>query len=487
MVIALGVFESPEQHQDQPHHGHPPWGPVSKGAFVKQSKLMMVIAASAASVALLAGCSSGSSSSTSGEPKKITVAYETTASFNQMQNLMATAKKEFEASHPGVTVNLEPINAENADYYTKLALLDRSASTAPDVQYEDTFKIQADAAAGYLLPLDSYLSKWKDWSQFTGNAKLAGKGPDGKTYGVSLGTDTRALWYNKDLFKQAGLPTDWKPKTWADVIAAAKTIKAKLPGVIPINVYSGTPAGEASTMQGFEMLLYGTANQLTQGTKWVAGSKGFTDSLKFVQTIYQNGLGPSLSEALDPNIFTNVSNVWLPKGQLAIDLDGSWQSGSWITGGTAPWPAWTTTMGVTPFPTENGQAPGANSMSGGWTLAVGKHSKSPDLAVQFLETAENQKNELSYDIADSQVAVRKDVANDPKYASANPTFKFFSSLVALTHFRPATTPYTQVSTAIQTAMESVMTGQQSPAQATQVYGSALPGIVGASNVTKAAK
>jgi multiple sugar transport system substrate-binding protein len=141
-------------------------------------------------------------------------------------------------------------------------------------------------------------------------------------------------------------------------------------------------------------------------------------------------------------------------------------------------------MGVTPFPTENGQAPGANSMSGGWTLSIGKHSKSPDLAVQFLETAENQKNELWYDIADSQVAVRNDVANDPKYSSANPTFKFFSSLVALTHFRPATTPYTQVSTAIQTAMESVMTGQQTPAQAAAVYASTLPGIVGASNVIK---
>jgi multiple sugar transport system substrate-binding protein len=452
---------------------------------VKPTKLIALIVASTASVALLAGCTSGgSSSASSGEPKKITVAYETTASFNQMQTLMATTKKEFEAAHPGVKVNLEPINAENGDYYTKLALLDRSPSTAPDVQYEDTFKIQADAAAGYLLPLDSYLAKWKDWSQFTGNAKLAGKGADGKTYGVSLGTDTRALWYNKVLFKQAGLPTDWKPKTWNDVLDAAKTIKAKLPGVIPINVYSGTPAAEGSTMQGFEMLLYGTANQLTQGGKWVAGSKGFTASLNFVKTVYQDNLGPSLSQALDPNIFTNVSNVWIPKGQLAIALDGSWQSGSWIKGGTAPWPAWSTTMGVTPFPTENGQAPGANSMSGGWTLSIGKHSKSPDLAVQFLETAENQKNELWYDIADSQVAVRNDVANDPKYSSANPTFKFFSSLVALTHFRPATTPYTQVSTAIQTAMESVMTGQQTPAQAAAVYASTLPGIVGASNVIK---
>ena len=234
----------------------------------------------------------------------------------------------------------------------------------------------------------------------------------------------------------------WQPKNWGDVLSAAKTIKAKEPVVIPMNLYSGTPAGEASSMQGFEMLLYGTANQLYSTTteKWQTKSKGFTSALNFVKTVYQDNLGPTVSQALDPNIFTNVSNVWLPKGQLAIDLDGSWQSGSWIKGGTAPWPAWSTTLGLAAFPTENGQAPGANSMSGGWTLAIGKRSTSPKLAFQFLTTALNKENSGSFDIADSQIAVRNDVANDPKYTAANPSFKFFSSLVKVTHFRPATTP-----------------------------------------------
>ena len=33
--------------------------------------------------------------------------------------------------------------------------MNRSASTAPDVLYEDTFLIKSDAEAGYLAPLDS--------------------------------------------------------------------------------------------------------------------------------------------------------------------------------------------------------------------------------------------------------------------------------------------------------------------------------------------
>ena len=136
--------------------------------------------------------------------------------------------------------------------------------------YEDTFLVNSDVAAGYLAPIDSYLTKWSGWKQFTPAAKAAAKGANGKIYGVSMGTDTRGLWYNKQIFAKAGLPVPWHPKTWAQVIAAAQTIKAKDPGVTPINVYSGVGAGEAATMQGFEMFLYGTNNPLYNYTnnKW---------------------------------------------------------------------------------------------------------------------------------------------------------------------------------------------------------------------------
>lgn len=446
-------------------------------------------AASAAALALslgLAACASGGASG-GGEPQTLRVVYQTTATFNQMQQLMETAKSQYEAAHKGVTIELVPIQAEGADYYTKLALMNGAAATAPDVQYEDTFKVQSDAAAGYLLPLDSYLDKWKDWDQFAGGAKEAGLGGDGKTYGVSLGTDTRALWYNKDLFAQAGLPVPWEPKTWQDVLDAAKTVKDKLPGVIPLNVYSGKAAGEASTMQGFEMLLYGTKDTLydADSKKWITGSQGFKDSLQFISDVYQGNLGPTPQQALDPNIFTNVTAEWFPKGQLAIGLDGSWQSGAWIPGGSAEWAGWDKTLGIAAMPTQNGDAPGVTSMSGGWTLAIGAHTKSPNLAFDFLTTALNKENSQSYDINNSQIAVRNDVSTDPDYAAANSSFPFFASLVPNTHFRPATEDYGQISNAIQVAMEAVMTGQSSVKDAAAAYDQALIGIVGQDNTQEA--
>lgn len=449
-------------------------------------KLVVGIATAAVALLGLTACSSGGGASGGAEPKTIKVAYQTTATFNQMDTLMKSAKKGYEAAHPGVTIQLVPVQGEAPDYYTKLALMNKAASTAPDVQYEDTFKIQSDAAAGYLLPLNSYLAKWKDWSQFSDAARQAGLGSDGKTYGVSLGTDTRALWYNKDLFAKAGISVPWQPKTWDDVLAAAKTIKEAEPNVIPLNVYSGKAAGEGASLQGFQMLLYGTKDTLynTSTKKWVVGSQGFKDSLTFVKDVYTKDLGPTPQQALDPNIFTNVTAEWLPKSKLAIALDGSWQSGAWISSGSSPWPDWSKTLSQAAMPTQDGGAPGVNSMSGGWTLAVGAKTKAPKLAFDFMTYALNKDNSESYDIAASQIAVRKDVASSSSYTDANPSFKFFASLVPNTHFRPATEDYGQISNAITVAMESVMTGQQSVKEAAATYDSTVVGIVGQKNTTK---
>lgn len=444
-----------------------------------------VIAATAVVAAgafALVGCSSGSSQSgqsSDASGKTITIVYQKTSAFHQLDDMMQKVKPAFEAAHKGVTVKLQPIEAEEDQYYTKLALMNGSKSTAPDVIYEDTFQVMSDAAAGYLAPIDDYLKNWSDWSQFEDAAKQAGLGVDGKTYGVSMGTDTRGIYFNKDIFAKAGLPSDWQPKNWADILSAAQTIKGKVSGVTPLNIYAAKANGEGTTMQGFEMLLYGTDstlyNESTQ--KWVTGSQGFKDALNFYKTAYSENLAPSLDVALDSNIGSRVSTELLPQGKVAIAIDGSWLPGGWISGANA-WANWDKTIGFAKMPTQNGQGSGYTSMSGGWLLSVGSQSKNKDLAMQFIEMALNKDNSLTYDTTNSQIAVRDDVAKDPKYLDYNPSFKFFSSLVQYTHFRPATPDYSQISSNIQVATESVVSGQATADQAASTYDKGLVSIVG---------
>ena len=46
---------------------------------------------------------------------------------------------------------------------------------------------------------------------------------DGTQWGVPIAFSTKALYWNKDLFKQAGLDPETPPKTWAEEIEMAKT------------------------------------------------------------------------------------------------------------------------------------------------------------------------------------------------------------------------------------------------------------------------
>ncbi|MGP3925632.1 ABC transporter substrate-binding protein [Streptomyces sp. 8N616] len=445
----------------------------------------LIILSGVLAATALTACGGGSGS----DPDTVKVAYNrsTDNKIRFKDSQLSEAKQEFEKANPGKRVELVPIQAPDNDYATKVQQMMRSPKTAPDLVYEDTFRINSDIKAGYLRPLDAYLESWTTWDTFIDTAKTAAKAEDGKTYGVPDGTDTRGLWFNKEIFAKAGLPADWQPKNWDEILEAARTIKKKVPGVIPLNVYTGKAPGEVAAMQGFEMLLYGTgADPLydPKAKKWVAGGQGFRDSLDFVRTVYAEKLGPDRSDALDPNINTHVATELLPEGKLAINLDGSWIGQQWLKSGGKPWPEWSKVLGQAPMPTQKGQAPGKVSMSGGWTWAIPAKANNPDLAWKFVETLQTKENAVEWDVVNAQIAVRKDVAADPKYLKSMPGIDFFTELVEFTHYRPALPVYPQVSTAIGEAMESVTTGDASPGEAAKSYDEQLKSMTDGAVVNK---
>jgi multiple sugar transport system substrate-binding protein len=440
-----------------------------------------------------AACSSGTSSSekednASDGKNTIEIAYRDFGSANVgLKEWLDGAKKELEEQNPDAKVKFLPIQASEGDFFAKLALMVKSGETAPDVVTEDTFMINSDAMAKNVEPLDDYIKDWDDWKNFNETVKQGVTASDGKLYGVPYSTDTRGLWYNVNLFKKAGLPVPWEPKSWDDIIKAAETIKEKVPGVVPFWANSGKATGEATAMQTFEMLLYGTEDELYdfESKKWVVKSKGFLDSLEFMDKIYSNKLGPELSQVLTGKAGDIVQTELMPKEKVGIVLNGNWVPGVWREDGPAPWTEGTETYKLAAMPTQNGQEPGFTSMSGGWALSIPSKADNKDLAWEFIKIATNAEHNKTYVLKQGDLTPRTDVAKDPEVTGApGSVTKEAAKLIDYTHFRPSVDKYPAVSTKIQAAVEAVVTGSLSPKKAMEQYANEVTRVVGADNVAK---
>ena len=122
----------------------------------------------------------------------------------QDANWWKAVAQQVHTQYPNITVKLLPVVADEGDYYTKIDLMMRSSSTAPDIVSEDSFLVGSDATAGYLAPLDKYLKPpGRDTASGIPSMRNITRF-NGHNYGVMNGTDVRLIWYNKNAFKQGG-------------------------------------------------------------------------------------------------------------------------------------------------------------------------------------------------------------------------------------------------------------------------------------------
>lgn len=421
----------------------------------------------------------------SGEKQKITFTYRDDGQGDQGA-LWQWIQNGYDSwdQKDSVELNIAPITASEGDYFAKVALQLQSADTCPDLVCEDTFQLPNDVSAGYLTNLDEYLKGYEDWNNGSYYDSMKnGVSSNGSVFGVPYCTDTRGLWYNKEIFKKAGLPEEWAPKTWQEVLDACATIKEKVPDVVPFWCNSGVATGEATSMQTYEMLLYGTGERLIdENGKWIVKSQGILDSLNFLDTIYKSGYGPSLSKVLNGQASNTSAREYLPQGKLAISLDGSWVTGNWEATGASPWPEAKDVLGFAAMPTKDGQDPGTITLAGGWALSIPEKSKAKDITFEFIKHLMDPSVYTKAVIAQGNIATRTDVATDAEYSSA-PFKQIATDFLASADFRPQNDQYSSVSTSIQSMVEAVVSGT-SPEAAMAQYATDVARTVGDDNVVE---
>ena len=431
----------------------------------------------------LAGCSGSSR-----DPNSIRIAFQQFGSGTIKQEWITTAAQEFSAENPELTVELVPIVASENDYFTKNELLMSSPRTSPDLVYEDSFILLSDVGADYLQPITDLVEGFEHWDDIAEASKKAVTSEDGEAYGVPITTDTRAIWFHRDVFAEAGLPEDWQPGSWEEILEAARAIRDSGSEAIPFFMFAGTPQGEKASMQGFEMLLYGTGDGSglydAETKKWILGSPGFVDSLTFLKTLFDEELTATLGQHLDPNISETIYSSLLPDGKLGMLVDGSWISQNWTETAARPWPEWPDVVGLADMPTQDGGGTGTITLAGGWGLSIPEYVTDRDVAYRFLEKLVSTQTLVQYAIADNHITVRADVADKEEYLSYSPAVEYFTDLLETAYYRPALPAYPEVSSAIQEAMEAVMTGT-SPDAAAAAYDATVTDIVGPENVQEA--
>ncbi len=136
------------------------------------------------------------------------------------ENLLRALLYECSLQNPDILVKYEPIPS---DYWAKIKTMVGSG-TEPDIYYMDIFQFPFFATQGVLQPIDDYMAKEGVSRDEFLDTLINAFTWEGKTYGIPKDFNTLGLFYNKDLFDQAGVdyPTnDW---TWDDLKAAAQKI-----------------------------------------------------------------------------------------------------------------------------------------------------------------------------------------------------------------------------------------------------------------------
>ena len=428
----------------------------------------------------------------------IKVAYKYSKPFHQKNLEMDIDMAREVLEERGVEVNIKAIGmnvATDEDWKARLAL-DFMSGTAADVVFIDGFWVASLASAGYLLPLP--VEEWPEWDKFYPSMQWYST-YKGEVYSTVVDTDVRMLFYNKATFKKAGLPEEWEPKTWDDVLSTLRTIKQELPGVTPFASDITAIQGEATTMQNFEMTYLGSLpeDRVKQGTwlydpaldKWIVNEEGLTDTLQFLRTIYiDEKLGDPIA-ALEAGILDWKRRCEdLKDGKLAVALDGCWNyEDTWGLDAAVPWPEREEELGWAPMPGSGREGtPMFTCIGGGWAWAINSDTKHPDLAFGVVKALASPKVLSFHNSFTAHIPPRSDVRLSKEFTRYPAVIDFLENatekLMPYSTFRPGMPDYPKVSELIYKMVESVCIGDKTPQQAYERYLSKLTKLVGSGNV-----
>ncbi|MGQ4810572.1 sn-glycerol-3-phosphate-binding periplasmic protein UgpB [Candidatus Entotheonellaceae bacterium PAL068K] len=139
-------------------------------------------------------------------------------------DLLKNMAEDFNRTHPGITVHAQYIGSYNETLNKTIAAV--KAGNPPHVfqLYEVGTRGMIDG--GIIIPIGDLAKPGEvDWGDYV-DAVMSYYRINGKLYSMPFNSSTPLLFYNKTLFKKAGLDPNQPPDTWGQVRHLGKQIMA---------------------------------------------------------------------------------------------------------------------------------------------------------------------------------------------------------------------------------------------------------------------
>lgn len=305
---------------------------------------------------------------------------------------------DFEAANPNVKV--EGIGASPADITSRIQA-DVAAGRIPDVVqmvFSDlNFTVDNLGAVALedIVPADELKAHFEG---IAANGLQLGV-VNGKTYGLAYTFSTPVLFYNADLFKQAGLDPENPPKTWAEVKTAALAIAEKTDAEGIATGIFGPSAGD---------WLFQGVLRSNNGPLMSADRK----TLDFANPASVEAVA-MLRDLYDSGAYTNVeiqaAMEGMASGKIGMYLQTSAIQGFLVKGAEGKFDLRATTM------PRFGEKPQRPNNSGSALVILSRDPVKQRAAWELMKAMTSKE---AYTVITSQIGylpLRTDIVDDPKY------------------------------------------------------------------------
>ena len=372
-----------------------------------RSKSRSAVLAVLCSGVLVLGAACGSDSDSSNESGDTTITWWHNSNNEPGMGYYEQVAKDFEADHPGVTVEVSAMAHE--DMVDKLAAGFQSGDV-PDIYMERGGGELADhVEAGLVRDISDDASE--EIEKVGGS--VAGWQVDGQTYALPFSLGVVGFWYDTEMFEEAGITEP--PTTMEELYADIDTLKAA--GMTPISVGAGDkwPAAHYWYYEALrscpEDVLKDAVTSLDFSDPCFVAAGDQLEDLLATDPFNKGFLSTPAQEGA-----TSASGL-LATGKVAMEMQGHWEPGV-MQGLTDDGLGLGDNTGWFPFPAvSGGQGDPASQLGGGdaWAVSEGAPDEAVDL-VKYLLSDEVQQGFAENDMGLPTNSTASGSVKDPALA-----------------------------------------------------------------------